>query len=334
MKKFFTSVRTPCWLVMTLLGTVGGRSSALAQPVETLPIPAIQQPTEQLFTTPAAAIQALQTATAAGDKTALRNLFGRQVFDLMTGDDVQDANNAKRFATAMTQSCTPVPEGADKITLEVGTNNWPLPIPLVRTDGQWHFDTTTGKEEIIYRHIGKDELHAIGVCREYVTAQQQFASMNLSARGEVAYALKFKSSAGKQDGLYWPTVTNEPASPFGPLVARAYAQGYFWHRDGAPQPFHGYYFQILTRQGPAAPGGSMSYLQHGQLTEGFALIAYPVSWDQSGIMTFIVNQTGAVYQQNLGEKTTKLAQSIKTYDPDSNWTLVPDEGVRDAAWEK
>jgi hypothetical protein len=244
---------------------------------------------------------------------------------------VQDANNAQRFAATMSQSCTQVKEGDDKITLEVGTNNWPYPIPLVRAGGQWFFDTAAGKEEMINRHIGKDELCAIGVCRTYVVAQRQYAS-NVG-RG-VNYAQHFKSTPGKQDGLYWPVAEGEAASPFGPLVAEAHAEGYVTHRSAGPHPFHGYYFKILIRQGEAAPGGKMNYLSDGNLTGGFALVAYPEHWDQSGIMTFIVNQDGKVYQRNLAEKTSRIAAAIKEYNPDSNWTLVPDEGVLSAASEK
>jgi len=289
--------------------------------------------TQRLFASPDAAISVLQAATAAKDKTALSEIFGPEVQELLTGDKVQDANNAERFATAMAQGCNPVKEGEDKITLEVGTNNWPMPIPLVQTNGQWYFDTAAGKEEIINRHIGKDELCAIGVCRAYVTAQRQYASQNL-AGGGVNYAQKFKSTPGMKDGLYWPAVGNEPASPFGPLVAEAHAEGYASHKGAGPHPFHGYYFRILTRQGETAPGGKMNYLSGGNLVKGFALVAYPKNWDQSGIMTFIVNQNGKVFQQNLGEKTSRIAAAMKEYNPDDNWTLVPDEGVLDTVFEK
>jgi hypothetical protein len=234
----------------------------------------------------------------------------------------------------MEQSCNQVKDGDDKITLEVGTNNWPLPIPLVRTNGQWYFDTAAGKDEILYRHIGKDELCAIGVCRVYVKAQQEYARENPDANGEATYALKFKSTPGKKDGLYWPVAENEPASPFGPLVAEAQAEGYKLHKSTRPHPFHGYYFRILTRQGEAAPGGKMNYMSHGKLTKGFAMVAYPVLWDQSGVMTFIVNQDGKVYEQNLGEKTYRIAAEMKEYNPDSNWEPVTDDGVMDAALEK
>ncbi|MGO8677985.1 MAG: DUF2950 family protein [Limisphaerales bacterium] len=209
-----------------------------------------------------------------------------------------------------------------------------MPIPLVKADGHWQFDTAAGKEEIINRHIGKDELHAIGVCRAYVAAQRQYASAKPDASGRTKYAQTFKSTPGKKDGLYWPPAENEPASPFGPLVAEAHAEGYGKHQGAGPHPFHGYYFRILTRQGKAAPGGKLDYMSQGNLTGGFALVAYPEHWDQSGIMTFIVNQEGKVYQRNLGEKTSRVAGAMKEYNPDGRWTLVQDEGVPGAVSEK
>jgi hypothetical protein len=309
-------------LAATLLAGAGGIFNLHAN--ETPPKPA-----QQLFASPAEAVKALQAATQAKDTAALNEIFGPEVQGLLTGDKVRDADSAQRFATAMAQSCNLVPAGDNKITLEVGTNSWPMAIPLVETNGQWFFDTVAGTEEIINRHIGKDELHAIGVCRAYVIAQRQYASMNGGG-----YALKFKSTPGKRDGLYWPVMDNEPASPFGPLVAEAHVEGYHHHAGAGQQPFHGYYFRILTRQGDDASGGKMNYLSKGNLTGGFALVAYPENWDQSGVMTFIVNQDGKVYQQNLGEKTSRIAGKMKEYNPDSTWSLVQDEGVSGAVLEK
>ena len=321
-------------LTIALLAGAWGILSAdlpAAEPKEAQPKPVVAQ---RLFASPDEAIKALQAATAAKDQAALREIFGPEFQELLTSDEVQDANNVQRFATAMAQGCKPVKEGADKITLEVGTNDWPMPIPLVKADGQWHFDTAAGKEEIINRHIGKDELHAIGVCRAYAAAQRQYASANPAASGGATYAQKFKSTPGKKDGLYWPSAENEPASPFGPLVAEAHAEGYVQNKGTGPHPFHGYYFRILTQQGKAAPGGKMNYMSRGNLTGGFALVAYPEHWDQSGIMTFIVNQDGKVFQRNLGEKTSRIAGAIKEYNPDSEWTLVQDQGVLSAVSEK
>jgi hypothetical protein len=286
------------------------------------------------FASPDEAVKALQAAGEAKDRAALREIFGPEFDELSTGDEVQDANNAQRFATALAQNCTPVKEGEDKIIFEVGTNNYPMAIPLVKADGRWHFDTAAGREEIINRHIGKDELHAIGVCRAYVAAQRQYAEMNPKVGGGANYARKFKSTPGKKDGLYWPVAENEPASPFGPLVAEAHAEGYGRHKGGGPHPFHGYYFRILTRQGNAAAGGKMNYLSAGTLAGGFALVAYPEYWDKSGVMTFIVNQDGKVFQRNLGEKTGRIAVGMKEYNPDGGWVLVQDEGVLGAVSEK
>jgi hypothetical protein len=325
-------VRFPLLLTIAFLAGAGVALPATLYAAEPDATPTNSAIAERLFASPEEAIKALQTATAAKDLTALQEIFGPEYQDLQTGDKVQDANNAQRFAAAMAQSCNQVKGGDDKITLEVGTNDWPMPIPLVKANGQWYFDTSAGKEEIINRHVGKDELCAIGVCRAYVTAQQQYFGANPDAQGTAAYALKFKSSPGKKDGLYWPAAENETASPFGPLVAEAHAEGYFLHKHA--HPFHGYYFRILTRQGEAAPGGKKDYLSNGSLTGGFALVAYPEHWDQSGIMTFIVNQDGKVYQQNLGEKTSRIAAAMKEYNPGSDWTLVPDEGVTNVVSEK
>jgi hypothetical protein len=300
-----------------------------ADPADTQQKPAV---TQRSFASCEEAVKALQTATEAKDKAALREIFGSDVDELLTGDEVQDARNAQKFATALAQGCNPVKEGDDKITLEIGTNNWPMPIPLVKADGQWRFDTAAGKDEVINRHIGKDELHAIGVCRAYVAAQRQYASVDAGPGG--SYALKFKSTPGKKDGLYWAQVQNEPASPFGPLVAEACTEGYVNNLSKGPHPFHGYYFRILTRQGQAAPGGKKNYMSNGNLTGGYALVAYPEHWDHSGIMTFIVNQDGHIFQQNLGESTARIGGAMKSYNPDSQWTPVQDQGVMSAVSER
>lgn len=291
-------------------------------------------PTQRMFATPDDAVNALRAATESKDTAALHDIFGPQVQELLTGDPVQDANNAQRFAAAMAQGCTPVKADDNEITLEVGTNNWPMPIPLVQTNGQWYFDTAAGKEEIINRHIGKDELCAIGVCRDYVKAQLQYAEVNPRVGGGAQYALKFKSSPGKKDGLYWPVMDNEPASPFGPLVAEAHAQGYGNNNSTGLHAFHGYYFRILTRQGNAAPGGKLNYLSEGSLVAGFALVAYPEHWGQSGIMTFIVGQDGKVFQRDFGEKTARMAEKMKEYNPDNQWAFVQDQGILSAVSEK
>jgi hypothetical protein len=313
------------------VGNVFPSDLDLAQPNETQKSRVVPQ---RLFASPDEAAKALQAATEAKDKIVLSEIFGPEVKELLTGDEVQDANNARKFAAVLAQGYTLVKEGEDTITIEAGPNKWPMPIPLVKSNGQWYFNTAAGKDEIINRHIGKDELHAVGVCRAYVTAQQQYASMNPDASQGVKYAQKFKSTPGKMDGLFWSSAGNEKAGPFGPLVAQANVEGYSGNTGAGPKPFHGYYFRILTRQGKAAVGGKMNYMDHGNLTMGFALVAYPANWDQSGVMTFIVNQKAQVFQRNLGENTSHIAGAMKEYNPDSEWTLVHDEGVLSAVSEK
>jgi hypothetical protein len=278
------------------------------------------------FATPRDAIKALNDAAEAGDRATIDQIFGPGVKDFLTGDSVQDNANFKGFSKAMTDACVPAPDGDDRVILEIGTNNWAFPIPLIKQDGQWFFDTDSGREQIINRHIGRDELNAIGLCRAYVKAQAQYFNQQRDNSGVQKYAMKFKSTPGQHDGLYWDSGSGN--SPFSALVAEAHEEGYGNHPAGTgPHPFHGYLFRILTEQGRAAPGGKQNYITNGNLTGGFALVAYPVEWGKSGIMTFIVNQDGKVYQRNLGKKTGSTAASMTEYNPDKHWTLVDDEGV-------
>jgi hypothetical protein len=330
MKLSNPTTRIPGFLILAFLALTGFISTTNVRAADSEPTGS----GGQVFATPDEAVGALQAAVATKDPAALQKVFGPGFKDLLTGDQVEDSNIAEKFASVMAEGCNQVKEGDNVITLELGTNQWPMPIPLVLSGGQWSFDTAAGKDEIINRHIGKDELYAIGVCRAYVTAQQQYASMNPTAGGGAKYAQKFKSTPGTKDGLYWPPDAGGPTSPFGPLVAEAHAAGYGQKLGTGVHPFYGYYFRILTRQGDAATGGSMNYLSHHELTAGFALVAFPEHWDQSGIMTFIVNQDGKVYQQNLGPKTSKIAGKLKEYNPDAGWTLVQDNGVPEAVSEK
>ncbi len=306
-------------------------SAAVACAIVALPLRAEEQkPTvpQRMFASPEDAIKALLETVKIHDKAVLHEIFGPDAHELLTGDQVQDANNFQSFATALEEKCMPEPEGDNKVILNIGSKNWPFPIPLVKKDGQWFFDTDAGREEIVNRHIGHDELNAIGVCRAYVEAQRTYFSQDPDGSGVRQYAQKFRSTPGKKDGLYWKTTGLEPASPLGALVAEAHAEGYTRQKPGeAPKPFHGYLFKILTRQGQAAPGGKKNYLTHGDMTGGFALVAYPAIWDKSGIMTFIVGQDGMVYQANLGEKTVQIAIKMSQYDPDDKWKPVQDQGI-------
>ena len=209
---------------------------------------------QRVFSTPQEALKALKIATQAKDKTALSEIFGPKLQELLTGDPLQDKKNAQKFADVLAKGYNLVYEGNDKITIEIGPYHWPMPIPLVKAQGAWYFDTAAGQEEIINRHIGKDEIYAIGACHAFVTSHQDWS---------------------------------------------------------VPQPFHGYYFKILPRQ-------SMS-------SKAFTLVAYPVYWDHSGIMTFMVNQDNIVYQRNLGPRTVQIASRMKRYNPDHQWSEVIDE---------
>jgi hypothetical protein len=280
---------------------------------------------EKLFDSPEDAVKALQSAAKSEDKSALNQIFGPGLHELRTGDAVQDSNNFQGFSAAVQEKCEAEPETNNMITLDIGEKGWPFAIPLAKQGNQWFFDTAAGKEEIINRHIGRDELNAIGVCHAYVKAQQEYFNDDTDGSGGKKYALKFKSTPGKKDGLFW-RATNGETSPFGDLIAEAHEEGYHHHKSGK-HPFHGYYFKILTKQGADAPGGKMNYKADGKLTGGFAMVAYPENWNQSGVMTFIVNQEGKVYQANLGEKTKAIASDMTEYNPGGDWTVTEDKGV-------
>jgi hypothetical protein len=206
------------------------------------------------------------------------------------------------------------------LTLVIGKDDWPFPIPLKKVDDRWRFDTAAGKEEILNRRIGQNELSTIQTMLAYVDAQGDYAQLKRQQSGTAEYAQRILSSPGKKDGLYWPTAAGEPTSPFGPLVAAARTAGY---RRAAkaqgPTPYHGYFFKVLTGQGPNAPGGAADYIVKGRMIGGFGLVAWPARFDDSGIMTFIVNHDGVVYQKDLGPQTAKIAPTISRFDPDQSW---------------
>jgi hypothetical protein len=276
------------------------------------------------FDSPEEAVRALAAAAKAGDRAAANALFGPEVKELLSGDARQDDIEFAAFAKAIGRFSHLVRKADDCYVLDVGDKNWPMPIPIVRKDGTWFFDTLAGKEEVLNRRIGEDEATAIGVCRTYVQAQREYASEDRDGSGVLKFAQRIKSTAGAKDGLYWPAAPGEAQSPLGPLVAEARAEGYGGKTaEGQAQPFHGYRFRILTAQGPSAPGGAFSYVINGNLIAGFALVAYPVHWGESGVMTFIVNQWGRVYQCNLGDDSAKIASEMDLFDPDEGWTPVP-----------
>jgi len=280
--------------------------------------------TQRHFASPEDAVKALADAAKAGDRAALDALFGPGVKDLLSGDPKQDALEVAAFSRSISLYSHLSRKDRDHVVLNVGDQNWPFPIPIVQSGGGWYFDTLAGKDEIINRRVGEDEALAIGVCRTYVMAQREYAGEDRDGSGLLKYAQLLRSSPKAKDGLYWPAAPGEDASPFGPLVAEARAEGYGGKTvEGRSTPFHGYQFKILTAQGPAAPGGAFSYLINGNMIAGFALVAYPAHWGESGVMTFVVNQWGKVYQANLGSDSAAIASQMTEFDPDSSWQAVP-----------
>jgi hypothetical protein len=285
--------------------------------------PLMAQTSQKLFSTPEDALKGLVEAVETHDKAALDQILGPSAKDLRSSDDVQAAAEFDEFARHVAEKINLVKENDAKAIIHIGNENWPYPIPLVKKDDQWFFDTEAGKEEILNRRIGENELTAILVCRTYVAAQREYVLKDWDNDGILAYAQKLRSDPDKKNGLFWRHAPGEPVSPLGELVARARMEGYKKEKSlfkDQPVPFHGYYLKILTRQGKNAPGGKYNYIVNGNMVGGFALIAFPSNWGKSGVMTFIVNQQGRVYQKNLGPDTLKKAQEMKSYDPDGTWT--------------
>ena len=279
--------------------------------------PAGAQPT---YKTPEEAFGALVAAARAGDARAITSALGpggREI--ISSGDPVADQETLERFVTAYDAKHEIVRESDKTMLLMIGPNDFPLPIPLTRVDGGWRFDTVGARQEILYRRIGRNELAAIQACRAYVDAQNEYAAKDRE-QPLAAYAQRVISRPGKKDGLYWPAAAGEEPSPLGEAVAAATAGGY--RIGGGRAPFHGYYYKILTRQGPTAPGGALDYVVRGNMIGGFALVAYPARYGNSGVMTFLVNHDGTVFQKDLGPRTPAIAGAMTAFNPDHTWKKV------------
>jgi len=278
-----------------------------------------QQHGQKTFSSPQAASTALVAAVESNDEKAMLEILGPDAQEVISsGDKAEDAQDRSDFIRRYHEMHRLVKE-PDGFTLYVGAENWPVPIPVVQRDRAWYFDTATGKREILYRRIGRNEISTISVCQELVVAQREYYST------QHEYAQKIFSDEGQHNGLYWEARGGEPQSPIGPLIASAVAEGYAKRPDGAPTPYRGYYFRILTRQGKNSAGGPKSNIVDGKMTEGFAFVAYPAEYRSSGVMTFIVNQDGVVYQKDLGWKTDVLAKAMKEYNPGSGWQKAEDQ---------
>ena len=280
-------------------------------------LPAEKQKT---FESPEEAAKALVAAASAGDAKALANILGPGSARLVgSGDAVADRKGRERFAQAYAEANKVERQGDAKAMLLVGKDEWPLPIPLVKGAEGWRFDTKQAREEILNRRIGRNELSAVQAMLAYVDAQREYYLRNPRNDKLLHYAQKFDSAPGKRDGLYFQTKTGEKPSPLGPLFASAKAAGYTKDGDGMPDPYYGYRYRILKRQGPDAPGGAYDYVVQGRMIGGFALVAWPASYGNSGVMTFIVNHDGVVYEKDLGPGTAAAAGKITRFNPDKSW---------------
>ena len=274
----------------------------------------------QEFDTPDAAAAALADGVRTGDKAKLLAIMGSDAKPIVSsGDEFADRQRGERFLALYNEKHSLVPDAFDRQTLVVGNDNWPLPIPIVQRGGKWVFDVKAGKEEILNRRIGENELSAIEVCKAIGDAQQEYALRDPDGDGVHAYARKFPSDPGKRNGLFWPTADGEEPSPLGEMVAAARAEGYKRRATGRT-PYHGYYYKILESQGPAAPGGALDYVVNDKMTLGFGVVAWPAEYGTSGVMTFIMGSDGVVYQQDLGDDTAKRAEGMRAFDPGEGWT--------------
>ena len=291
---------------------------------------AAQQKGQKTFSSPEEASKAVVAALQNNDEKAVLEILGPDATQIVSsGDPTEDAESHANFVRKYEEMHRFRKEPDGSVTLYIGAENWPTPIPLVMKGNLWFFDSEAGKREILFRRIGRNEYSAIRICQELVAAQKEFYAMQHSE-----YAKQIFSDEGQHNGLYWKVSKGEPQSPIGPLVASAVAEGYAKGNAGPPTPYRGYFFHILTRQGKHAPGGTKNYIVNGRMTGGFAFIAYPAEYRSSGVMTFIVNQDGAVYQKDLGKKTDALGKAMQEYNPDSSWSKAEEEPAQTANRQK
>jgi hypothetical protein len=282
------------------------------------------KPADAMFARPEAAVRALNVAVKKDDVALMRWLFGAEADALLEAPGSETARrNRQIFLTAMNERWHLEDAGADKKVLVVGNEHWPFPVPLVKNENGWRFDTAAGKDEILARRIGRNELSVIALCRTYVAAQHLYARTGHDGKRAGIYATTFRSDPGKQNGLYWAAGRRQKRSPLGDLVTEAALETRVG-QGGRDQrmPFHGYYFKILTAQGDAAPGGAKSWIVNGEMSGGFGLVAWPAVYGSTGVMTFVVSRDGVVHQQDLGAGTTDEARAMSLYDPDASWSVV------------
>jgi hypothetical protein len=280
---------------------------------------------QPLFASEDEAFNAMLTAVKAEDHDQVHFILGPAWKELVSGDKVEDANAFKEFVQRAAESKRLQKQDDKTFFIYVGKDEWPFPVPIAKTpEGKWFFDTEAGKTEILDRRIGANELDAIQVCRMYVEAQREYASKDRDGGDVLKFSQRILSTPGKMDGLYWNATSGQEQSPLGPLLAEWAKEGYEQTTGHPRQPYHGYHFCVLKGQGPAAPGGKYDYVINGNMVAGFALVAFPADYESSGIMTFIVNQRGKIYQKDLGLDTNRTARKMREYNPDNGWMLVKD----------
>jgi hypothetical protein len=299
---------TVCAIFLTIFAVAGNSHAAAAQ--------------QKTFASAEEAVKALIAAAKSNDDKEMLAIFGPGAKELIfSGDAVADKQRRARFLKAYDEKNRVVQQGSDMV-LVIGNEEWPFPIPVMKKGDGWVFDIARGREEILNRRIGENELYTIQVCRAIVDAQREYAIKDRDKNGLLEYAQKFRSDPGKKNGLYWDSKTGEPQSPLGPIMVQARGEGYQGQPSASPSPYHGYFYKILTAQGKDATGGAYSYLVKGKMIGGFAVVAYPAEYENSGVMTFIVNYEGKVFQKDLGKDTASVAKGMKEYNPDSTWTEV------------
>jgi hypothetical protein len=333
------AVLTVAWLALCA-GLAEAQAPAKPEPAPAAPAPAPDKPAgdkpasdkaapaakpagtpAKRFTSDKEAVEALVASLRSGEVKQMVAVLGSEGRTLVaSGDAVADRQAREKFLQAYDAGNRIIPYGTRSV-LRVGPDDWPFPIPVVsdKLGERWWFDAREGRDELVARRVGRNEIYTMQTCLAYVDAQREYYSEDRDADGILEYAQQFASTPGKRDGLYWPAKPGEGPSPLGELVARARAEGYRRDESGGPTPLHGYIYRILTAQGPAAPGGAYDYITRNQMIGGFALVAYPAQYGVSGVMTFIVNQDGVVHQKDLGPRTRELARAMKRYDPDKTW---------------
>lgn len=310
----FGKIRAALLLLLSMLVVLAGEVPCQAAPVKNV---------QKSFASPETAAKALLQAVRKNDIRQTVAILGPGSREIISsGDPVADRADRERFVRLSAEKIAIEGAESGRAVLSLGNEGYPFSIPLVKKGKVWRFDAAAGREELLNRRIGRNELQTIQVMRAYVDAQREYAEEDRDGNGALEFAQKFRSTPGKRDGLYWEVKEGEKESPLGPLVAKAEGEGYGHRKGGDRIPYHGYLFKILKAQGKDAPGGAFDYLVNGRMVLGFAMLAYPAQYGSSGIMSFMVNQSGVVYQKNLGEESARGAASVELFNPDPSWKKV------------